>query len=372
LKKFILNNESLFVFLLVESNETVNTPFVNVLPRSYRDALPFLSIFHCRELIQPTSSPFFHNIELILGPGQTELPLNRQSTEFSQLYCSLHGSPHFLLINQTKQPAITYDVQTLLSQNNLDDVDFLLTSLTPGTCLFVPSDWVIGAQLNNSISLVFTLKTIRNKPDDEFLPCTKTGELTLDRIQFTIEDQFNISTIGLIVYFYQYLNPPMFDREYTSEKFFRYFQGDKNVSQLILKWTPKLIDLIQNKLFQQLDINHDEIYSIADYFAIKKSIMNQLEKSILEILEEIRETLLAQYQELSETMKKITQQSGIDGLDDDDKETLLTMIENLPEPTKKSLKQNNINIKDVLDKIKSAKSKPSSNKKQGDFDRTDL
>ena len=246
----------------------------------------------------------------------------------------------------------------------------MLTSLTPGTCLFVPSDWVIGAQLNNSISLVFTLKSLLNKPDDEFLPCTKTSnELTLDTIQFTIEDQFDISKIGLLVYFYQHLNPPIFDREYTSETFFRYFQEDKNVSQLIMKWTPKLIDLIQNRLFQQLDINHDEIYSIADYFAIKKSIMNQLEKSMSKILEEIRATLLVQYQELSERMKKISQQSKIDGLDDEDKDTLLTMIGNLPESAQKSLRQNNINIRDVIDKIKSAKSKPSSNKKQRDLDR---
>ena len=79
---------------------------MNVLPQSYRNALPLLSIFHCRELIQSTSSPFFHNIELMLGPGQTELPLNRQSTEFSQLYCSLHGSPYFLLINQPNSPQL--------------------------------------------------------------------------------------------------------------------------------------------------------------------------------------------------------------------------------------------------------------------------
>jgi hypothetical protein len=308
----------------------------------------------------------------MLGPGQTELPLNRQFTEFSQLYCSLHGSPYFLLINQTKQPAITYDAQTLLSQDNLDDVDFFLTSLPSGSCLFLPSDWVIGAQLNNSISIIFTLKVINNKLDDEFLPCTKTNQLTLDKIQFEIEDLFNISTIGLIIYYYQHLNPPMFDREYTSETFFRYFQEDKNVSQLIMKWTPKLIDLIQTKLFQQLDINHDERFSIADFFSIKQSTMPELEKSMSTILDEIRQTILEQYQELTETIKKISQQSGIDGLDDEDKETLLTMIENLPEPVKKNLKQNNINIKDVLKKIKNAKSKPSSNKKQQDYDRNDL
>jgi hypothetical protein len=304
----------------------------------------------------------------MIGPGQTELPLNRQSTEFSQLYCSLYGSPYFLLINQTKQTAITYDGQTLLSQDNLADVDFFLTSLPSGSCLFLPRDWVIGGQLNNSISIVFTLANIKDKPDDEFLPCTKTGRLTLDQLQFEIEDSFNMTAIGLIVYYYQILNPPVFDREYDSETFFRYFKDDKNVSQLIMKWTPKLINLIKIKLFQQLDINHDEIFNINDYFSIKTSDMPELKESTGAIFEEIHQTILAQYQELTDTIKRITRDSEMHGFDDEDKGTILTMLENLPEPVKKNLKHSNINIKDVTEKIKNAKFKPSSNKKQRNSD----
>ncbi|WP_147477416.1 hypothetical protein, partial [Corallococcus sp. AB038B] len=108
----------------------------------------------------------------------------------------------------------------------------------------------------------------------------------------------------------------MFDREFTSETFLRYFQADKNVSQLIMKWTPELTDLIQNKLFQHLDVNDDELFSIGDYFSIKQSNVKALEQSISGILEEIRRTVHTQYNELSEMTRKIIQQSGTDGLDD--------------------------------------------------------
>jgi hypothetical protein len=320
---------------------------VNILPKSYLSALPLLSIFQCREYISSTSDPFFHSIEFIIGPGQTELPLKRQSTKFSQFFCSLYGHPHFLLINQTKQPTATYDTQTLLSQDDLTDVDFLLTNLPPGTCLFVPSDWVIGVQLNNSISFLFTLTKITTEANEELLPCTKTPQSTLETIEFAVQDTFNISNIGLIIYFYQYLNPPMFDKDYTSDTFLDHFRSDKNISQLIMKWTPELIDLIQKKLFSELDINQDGRFQIGDYFDIKQSHIEPLQKSLLEILEEIRRIVLGQYEELSEMMKKLTYQSGNHGLDDDAKESLRIMIENLPEPVQKRLKQKKNNVKHV-------------------------
>jgi predicted transcriptional regulator len=156
----------------------------------------------------------------------------------------------------------------------------------------------------------------------------------------------------------------MFDKEYTSELFFDDFQNDKNISKLILIWTPELIDLIKIKLFQQLDINHDEIFNINDYFDIKQFDVNQLQISIFEILEEIRRTVAVQYNQFYEIMKKIKQQSGNYELDENDKETLEIMLENLPEEVKEKFKQNNMNVKDVLNKIKSKKSKRSSTNKQ--------
>jgi hypothetical protein len=137
----------------------------------------------------------------------------------------------------------------------------------------------------------------------------------------------------------------MFDKEFTNEIFFDYFREDKNISQLIMKWTPELIELIKIKLFQQLDINLVEKFSI-------------------EILEEIRQTILLQYNELSETMKKIIQQSENHELNDNDEEILETMIENLPDLVKERFEQNNINVIEVLNKIKSKKSKRSSTNKQ--------
>jgi len=156
----------------------------------------------------------------------------------------------------------------------------------------------------------------------------------------------------------------MFDKEYTSELFFNDFQNDKNISKLILIWTPELIDLIKIKLFQQLDINHDEIFNINDYFDIKQFDVNQLQISIFEILEEIRRTVAVQYNQFYEIMKKIKQQSGNYELDENDKETLEIMLENLPEEVKEKFKRNNMNVKDVLNKIKSKKSKRSSTNKQ--------
>jgi hypothetical protein len=355
--------------ILVESNRTLDYPFINILPQTYRNAIPLLSIFRCSELVYSTSSPFFHNIELIIGPGKTELPLERQSNLFSKLYCSLYGWPHFLLVNQTKQPTITYDAQTLLSQDNLADIEFFSTSLAPGTCLFVPPDWVSGAQLNNSISLVFTLKkieqSITNEADYEPLPCTHTGESTLDTIDFAIPDTFNITAIGLIVYFYQYLNPPMFDTQYTAETFLNRFREDRNVSQLIMTWTPELIDLVNNTLFEQLDINHDGRFSSDDYFNIKQSNLKQLHDSILEILEKLRRIVLMQYNELNDTITKFTQQFANLGDEDNTQEALEAMMANLPDQIKERLGDKNVNVKEVLNKVKDKKSKrPSTNKQR--------
>jgi mRNA-degrading endonuclease RelE of RelBE toxin-antitoxin system len=315
-----------------------------------------------------TSTPFFHNIELIIGPGKTELPLERQSNIFSQLYCSLYGWPHFLLVNQTKQPTFTYNSQTLLSQDNLADIDFYSTNLAPGTCLFVPPDWVLGAQLNNSISLVFTLNKIErpntNDTDYEPLPCTPTGESTLETIEFSISDTFNVTDIGLIVYFYQYLNPPMFDQQYTSETFLNYFREDKNVTQLIMQWTPELIKLIQTKLFKQLDINHDKKFSVDDYFNIKQSNLKQLQNSILDILEKIRQTVLEQYNELSATITKMTEQIANLGFEDNARENLESMMESLPDQVKERLKEKNVNVQELLNKVKEKKPKRPSTDKQ--------
>lgn len=343
----------LFFFLssvLVESNETVSYPFVNVLPLTYRPALPLPSIFHCQELIDSTIDPFFHNIELIVGPGQTKLPFYQSSNQYSSFYCSLYGSPSFLLINQTEQ--------TLLTE---DHFNYLSTNLPPGFCLFTPSDWTIGAQLNNSIILRLTFQSMLGKSDEQ---CTKIEQVTFDQVIFAIEDQLNITGISVMMYFYEYLNPPIFDHEFTSTSFLQQFQVDQNVSQLVIQWTPELIELIEMKLFQQLDINDDQRFSIDDYFDIRSSMMKQIEDNLPLILEEIRRTILTQYNQLSDIIKRISRQSSADGLDDEDKATLITTIENLPKSVKENFKRKNLDINDVLNKIYHAKSKPSSKKKQ--------
>ena len=367
--KISLNyDEITMYFISVESNETVAYPFVNVLPQSYRNALPLFSIFHCSELIYSRKTPFFHNIELIIGPGKTELPLERQSNVFSHLYCSLFGWPYFVLVDQTKQPTITYDSQTLLGHDNLADVDFLLTSLSPGTCLFVPSGWIVGVQLNNSISLVLTLEKVErpiiNETDYEILPCTNTDVSTLEAIDFSIADTFNINDIGLIVYFYQYLNPPIFDRQYTRETFFHHFREDKNVSQLIIKWTSELTYLINKTLFDQLDINHDEKFSIDDYFDIKQSNIEQLQNSIYNILEKLRQTVLEQYNELNVTITKMIDQFKNLESEDNIQEMLEGMMEELPDQVKERLKEKNSNVKKIINRMKNKKLKRSSTNKQ--------
>lgn len=345
--------------ILVESNETIESPFINVLPQSYRSALPLPSIFHCREFIHPSTDPFFHNIELILGPGQTELSFQRSLIEYSQFYCSLYGSPNVLLVNRTNSKHLLED--------SLTDVNYISTSLTPGTCLFIPSDWLMGVQLNNSISILFTFETMLGKSDER---CTKIEQVTLDQIPFSIEDQLNISAINLMIYFYQYLNLPTLDQEYTSARFLHRFQTDQNISQLVIEWTPELIKLIELELFPRLDVNSDERFSIEDYFDLRQSNLKEIEGNLPMIFEDIRRMILIQYTELSETIKRISQQVSTDGFDDDDKERLINMINNLPESVKQNLRgKKNMDINEILNKIYQTKSKPSTKKK---LDRIDL
>ncbi|CAF1301845.1 unnamed protein product [Rotaria sp. Silwood1] len=351
----------------IESNQTTAYPFHNTLPKSYLNAIPLLSIFHCSELIN--SNSFFHNIELIIGPGQTELSLERQSNMFSQLYCVLNGWPHFILVDQTKQSTITYNAQTLLSQDNLADVKYFSTNLVPGDCLFVPPDWVTGAQLNNSISLLFTLKKIEKPSEsttnDEPLPCTPTSETTLDTVEFTIVDKFNMSDMGLLIYFYQYLNPPIFDIKYTRETFFDHFRQDRNVSKIIFKWTPDLISLIKNTLFDELDINNDETFTIDDYFDIKQTSTQRIQNSVYEILETLRQSVLKQFNEVNETIAKISKKFETEGLNENMNEALQDLLAALPESVKEKLQESNVNVEDVLYKLKHEKPKrPSINKER--------
>ncbi|CAF3735475.1 unnamed protein product [Rotaria socialis] len=350
----------------IETNETFVSPFVSVLPHSYRNALQLLSVFHCDELIHPTVLSFFHNIELIVGPGQTELPIERQSDMFSKLYCSLYGSPQFILLDPTK---LTYDAEILLTQENLSDTGFSSTRLQSGTCLYVPPDWIAGAQLNNSISLVYTLKTIENKiqneTDNQPLLCTSVNSTTLNKIDFTISDEFNGDEIGFIVYFYQYLNPPVFDRHYTNETFFEYFQQDRNVSQLVMKWTPALTTLIKTTLFKQLDVNKDDKFSAADYFAIKRTHLTHIQGEIHNILEELRQVVISQYNELNEAIVKMTQQAGNLGSDENAEDNVLDILASLPDIIKEKLKEIDFNGQAILDKMKDKRPKrPSRNRDQ--------
>ena len=346
---------------LVERNATVARPFLNVLPQSYRHAIPLPSVFHCSEYVDAQSQPFFENIELLIGPGQSDLALERRSDQSSQLYCSLFGWPHHLLVNQTKEPSVTYDAKHLLSASSLAKVDFVSTTVAPGSCLFVPAGWTNGVQLNNSISLVFTLKKIEAPASDgtdyEPLPCTATGESTLDNIQFAVLDTFNVSEIGLVVYFYQYLNPPMFDKEFTPETFLEEFSNDKNVSQLIVKWTPDLSKLIQETLFKHLDINSDGKFSADDYFEIKQSTVARIQKSIFDVLEQLRQAVLTQYNDLSVTISKLTQQISNLGSEADPQAAVESMLDSLPEGMKEKLREKNAVIGDALDKINRRKEK---------------
>lgn len=288
---------------------------------------------------------------------------------FSQLYCSLSGSPQVILINQTKQPEITYNPETLLSEESLADVEYSTTNLETGDCLFVPSDWVIGAQLNNSIALVYTLKNLEkpivNENESQKLPCTRTGSKSLEVIDFAIADTFNVSEIGLIVYFYQYLNPPIFDKEFTNETFLQNFQQDRNVSQLVMKWTPALKTLVKTALFNQLDINKDGIFNVNDYFEIKQLHLGELQTAILNVLEELRQSVLAQYNELSETINRMAEQMKSLATDENAEDKVLDMINNLPEAVKERLRENNINTQEILMKSKGKKSRrPSKDKTQ--------
>ncbi|CAF1149460.1 unnamed protein product [Adineta steineri] len=350
--------------LAIESNRTLDFPFINVVPQTHRNAIPLLSIFRCSEHVYPTSDPFFHNLELMIGPGKTELPVQQYSKTYSQLYCSLYGYPHFILMNQAKQSKLTYNTETLLSQDKLPEIDYYSTDLTPGMCIFVPPEFATGIQFNNSLSLVFTLKKIE-KPssDDERLPCNITGETTLDKIDFAINDEFNMTEIALMVYFYQYLNPPMFDLHYTSETFFNKIQNDRNVSQLIMQWTPELIDLMKITLFKQLDMNNDDKFSIDDYFEVRQANLLQIHSSIYDILEKIRGYAVAQFNELNDKISKFSEQFKSMEFEGNAQEALESLLANLPDQVKERLGES-VDLEQVLSNVKDKRPKRPSRNKQ--------
>lgn len=224
----------------------------------------------------------------------------------------------------------------------------------------------MGSQLNNSIILLFTFQTMLGKSDER---CTKIEQVTLDEIPFSIEDQLNISSIHLMLYFYQYLNPPIFDQEYSSQKFLQQFQVDRNISQLVIEWTPELIELIEHELFQRLDINDDQRFSLEDYIDLREKNLKEIEENLPKLFEDIHRMILQQYNQLSETIQRISHQVSTDGFDDDDKKALINMINNLPESVKQNFRRKNMDINEILNKIYQTKSKPSMKKK---LDRTDL
>lgn len=330
------------LFLLVESNETLSSPFLNILPESCRSLLPLFSIFQCRQYFESTDEPFFHNVELLIGPGQIEFSLEQPSNPYSQFFCSLYGSPQILLTNSS-------------SENNLANTEFYLTNLTPGDCLFIPSDWANSIQLNNSISLVFTIKQFVKESDDDILLCSKIERTTLNDITFSVEDSLSFDNLTLLIYFYEILDPPLLDREHNPESFLYYFQNDKNISELIIKWTPELTKLVEEDLFQEIDIDHDGIFNINDYSAITRSILKRLEQTIPEIFTQIRHTFLEQYQSLNAMIKFIVEQSSKHGLSQYDRDSLIELFENLPEPFRKRLEQSNVNIQEVLMKLRNPK-----------------
>lgn len=200
--------------------------------------------------------------------------------------------------------------------------------------------------------------------DDEPIACTTTGETTIDNIDFDIEDKFNVTEIGLVVYFYQYLNPPMFDKQFDSKEFFQQLQSDRNISQLVMKWTPELTNLIKKTLFNRLDLNQDGQFSIDDYFEVKRSNLLDMQNGVLEILEKLRTIIVEQYQELNATITKFTEQVRTAGVEGTTGETLDALIDELPDAIKSKLAEKNVNVKEAIDKVKQKKPKPSTTKQR--------
>ncbi|CAF1111863.1 unnamed protein product [Didymodactylos carnosus] len=338
----------LYYLNATETNTTLVRPFVNVMPQSYRYGLHLLSIFNCQEYLAKSN---FESIDLIIGPGPlAELPLGKMS-DYGRLYCSLHGWPHFLMIDQTKNPNVEYNEDTLLSEHDLSSVEFGRTTVAPGTCLFIPSDWMTGIRLNNSISFVITLKTISS--NNESLTCTPTTtNLTLNNVNFTVKDSFNISKIALLVYFYQYLQAPFLEKRYTVDEFYSHARNDKNLTKLVLQWTPELEKLIEHDLFKELDINNDSYFDIKDYYAIKQPMLDDIHRNINEILEKLRLNVVEQYKELNASLSKVREQmSSQNVMEDIMKINMEQLIEKLPQDVKDKLLEQNIDIKQFLNSL---------------------
>ncbi|CAF4180989.1 unnamed protein product [Rotaria socialis] len=132
-----------------------------------------------------------------------------------------------------------------------------------------------------------------------------------------------------------------------------------------MKWTPALTTLIKTTLFKQLDVNKDDKFSAADYFAIKRTHLTHIQGEIHNILEELRQVVISQYNELNEAIVKMTQQAGNLGSDENAEDNVLDILASLPDIIKEKLKEIDFNGQAILDKMKDKRPKrPSRNRDQ--------
>ncbi|CAF1042315.1 unnamed protein product [Didymodactylos carnosus] len=297
-----VSNNLLFYLNGVETNTTLSIlPFVSDMPQSYLKQIPLFDLFNCNELID---NNYFSTIELIVGPGEAELPLEYIANH-GQLFCSLYGRPQFIMINQTTQNIEEkYNKQTLLSlkTDELSKIDYEQTTLDPGSCIFVPIDWILGVHFNNSILFAITFKEVLRDAFDHCTPTNKT--LTLSDINWLMSDTLNLTDLQLLVHFYRYLTADT--PSYNSSKFLTYAREDKNFAGPILNWTPEIERLIGDNFFHHLDVNNDGYFDINDYYSLKtRALVNETIKKLNNTLEKLKLSIVDQYKDLRKSIAQL-------------------------------------------------------------------
>ncbi|CAF0818457.1 unnamed protein product [Adineta ricciae] len=174
--------------------------FADNVPDIFRSHLTVPQPLQC-----PAVLPVFQSAVLMNGINSPPLMMNE---EYDSLVCLFRGNKPFVLVNTNKYPdtrqiVMTDNQQAGRSHFNPDkvnfnqfpmlkDVDYHVTNLTAGDCIFIPVHWIFHERsFDSTIAVVYSIhhKQALNVDLNEIQTCSNSNKydrsFTLDQVDFS-------------------------------------------------------------------------------------------------------------------------------------------------------------------------------------------
>ncbi|CAF1036633.1 unnamed protein product [Rotaria sordida] len=223
----------------LDKYEKENLLFADNLPEILRKYLVVPQPLQCDEVLPTLQSA----ILVINGKNTSPLMFNQ---EYDSILCLLRGNKRMVLVNtnkypdvrqiiipgnrQSRRPPINLEKVDFNQYPELENIDYYVTNLTAGDCLFIPNEWIFQERsLDKTISIIYNIdhKQILNINIDEIKICSTKNifdsSFTLDQIDWSKMENEPQNLKEIII---SLVNSKSNNFEKWQETFSKYFSFD--------------------------------------------------------------------------------------------------------------------------------------------------